>query len=115
MCPFNSIIYRPPTHHVPIENEWLFLPSVGRLYISVFILKTCIFHVKFLIVPEKSSQGTIDPPTEVQVKDEPEWDASSIEEEERSIAEMFQSEMNVKPEPVDDVDIEEEGLVIIFN
>ncbi|VVC98053.1 unnamed protein product [Leptidea sinapis] len=32
---------------------------------------------------------------EVQVKEEPEWDASSIEEEERSIAEMFQAEMKL--------------------
>ncbi|XP_012544248.1 uncharacterized protein LOC101736836 isoform X2 [Bombyx mori] len=49
--------------------------------------------------------------TEIQIKDEPEWDASSIEEEERSIAEMFQAEMNVKSEPVDDVDIEDDSLV----
>ncbi|XP_026328801.1 zinc finger and BTB domain-containing protein 17-like isoform X2 [Hyposmocoma kahamanoa] len=49
--------------------------------------------------------------TEVQIKDEPEWDASSIEEEERSIAEMFQAEMSVKSEPVDEVEIEEEGLI----
>ncbi|CAB3243692.1 unnamed protein product [Arctia plantaginis] len=49
--------------------------------------------------------------SEVQIKDEPEWDASSIEEEERSIAEMFQAEMSVKSEPIDDVDIEEESLI----
>ncbi|XP_075970223.1 uncharacterized protein LOC142972802 isoform X2 [Anticarsia gemmatalis] len=49
--------------------------------------------------------------TEVQVKDEPEWDASSIEEEERSIAEMFQAEMSVKSEPIDEVDIDEDSLV----
>lgn len=48
---------------------------------------------------------------EIQVKDEPEWDASSIEEEERSIAEMFQAEMNVKTEPLDEMDIVEESLV----
>ncbi|CAH0699726.1 unnamed protein product [Spodoptera exigua] len=49
--------------------------------------------------------------SEVQIKDEPEWDASSIEEEERSIAEMFQAEMSVKSEPTDEVDIEEESLI----
>ncbi|CAH0627273.1 unnamed protein product [Chrysodeixis includens] len=48
--------------------------------------------------------------TEIQIKDEPEWDASSIEEEERSIAEMFHAEMSVKCEPADEVDIEEESL-----
>ncbi|KAI8428680.1 hypothetical protein MSG28_007402 [Choristoneura fumiferana] len=48
---------------------------------------------------------------DVVVKDEPEWDASSIEEEERSIAEMFQHEMSVKREP-DDLDIDDDdGLV----
>ncbi|XP_060801141.1 zinc finger and BTB domain-containing protein 42 isoform X2 [Amyelois transitella] len=57
---------------------------------------------------KKSSQSTT---TEVQIKDEPDWDASSIEEEERSIAEMFQAEMNVKSEPMDDMDIEEESLM----
>lgn len=59
--------------------------------------------------PEKSSQSLTE--TEIQIKDEPEWDASSIEEEERSIAEMFQAEMSVKSEPNDEVDIEEESLV----
>lgn len=49
--------------------------------------------------------------SEVQVKDEPDWDASSIEEEERSIAEMFQAEMSVKTENLDEMDIEEESLV----
>lgn len=49
------------------------------------------------------------------MKDEPEWDASSIEEEERSIAEMFQAEMSVKSEPLDEVDIEEESLVSKLN
>ncbi|XP_050672171.1 zinc finger protein Xfin-like [Leptidea sinapis] len=49
---------------------------------------------------------------EVQVKEEPEWDASSIEEEERSIAEMFQAEMSVKSEPLDDdIDVEDDGLL----
>lgn len=57
------------------------------------------------ITAKKSSDS------DVQVKEEPEWDASSIEEEERSIAEMFQAEMNVKSEPIDDVDIEEENLI----
>ncbi|KAH9629203.1 hypothetical protein HF086_009593 [Spodoptera exigua] len=45
-----------------------------------------------------------------ETSNEPEWDASSIEEEERSIAEMFQAEMSVKSEPTDEVDIEEESL-----
>ncbi|XP_035428727.2 zinc finger and BTB domain-containing protein 17 isoform X1 [Spodoptera frugiperda] len=57
---------------------------------------------------KKSSQNL---ESEVQIKDEPEWDASSIEEEERSIAEMFQAEMSVKSEPTDEVDIEEESLI----
>ncbi|XP_041976347.1 zinc finger and BTB domain-containing protein 14 isoform X2 [Aricia agestis] len=61
---------------------------------------------------KKSTQSTDSiQNTEVQIKDEPEWDASSIEEEERSIAEMFQAEMSVKSEPVDDVEIEEESLL----
>lgn len=50
----------------------------------------------------------------MQIKDEPDWDASSIEEEERSIAEMFQAEMSVKSEPIDDMDIEEESLVSVI-
>ncbi|CAH4007971.1 unnamed protein product [Pieris brassicae] len=58
---------------------------------------------------KKSSQSNS--AVEVHVKEEPEWDASSIEEEERSIAEMFQAEMSVKSEPCDDVDVEEEGLL----
>ncbi|XP_063821288.1 ras-responsive element-binding protein 1-like isoform X2 [Ostrinia nubilalis] len=60
---------------------------------------------------KKSSQSTIETTTEVQIKDEPDWDASSIEEEERSIAEMFQAEMSVKTEPVEEMDIEEESLI----
>ncbi|KAJ0180095.1 hypothetical protein K1T71_004686 [Dendrolimus kikuchii] len=68
-------------------------------------------HDSTPVASKKTLQSTSETSTEIQVKDEPEWDASSIEEEERSIAEMFQSEMNVKAEPVDDVDIEEEGLV----
>ncbi|XP_030036730.2 zinc finger protein 629 isoform X2 [Manduca sexta] len=60
---------------------------------------------------KKSSQSVLETATEVQVKDEPEWDASSIEEEERSIAEMFQAEMSVKSEPIDEVEIEEDSLV----
>ncbi|XP_026486162.1 zinc finger and BTB domain-containing protein 17-like isoform X1 [Vanessa tameamea] len=60
---------------------------------------------------KKSSQTLSEMNTEVHVKDEPEWDASSIEEEERSIAEMFQAEMSVKSEPIDDMDIEEESLL----
>ncbi|KAM3961965.1 uncharacterized protein ACR2FA_004049 [Aphomia sociella] len=59
---------------------------------------------------KKSTQSNTET-SEVQVKDEPEWDASSIEEEERSIAEMFQAEMSVKSEPVDEMDIEEESLI----
>ncbi|CAF4755272.1 unnamed protein product [Pieris macdunnoughi] len=58
---------------------------------------------------KKSSQSNS--AVEVHVKEEPEWDASSIEEEERSIAEMFQAEMSVKSEPCDDVEVEEEGLL----
>lgn len=50
----------------------------------------------------------------MQIKDEPDWDASSIEEEERSIAEMFQAEMSVKSEPLDEMDIEEESLVSVI-
>ncbi|XP_038210404.1 zinc finger and BTB domain-containing protein 42-like isoform X1 [Zerene cesonia] len=57
---------------------------------------------------KKSNQSST---VEVQVKEEPDWDASSIEEEERSIAEMFQAEMSVKSEPCDEVDVEEEGLL----
>ncbi|XP_026729670.1 zinc finger and BTB domain-containing protein 17-like isoform X2 [Trichoplusia ni] len=57
---------------------------------------------------KKSIQSPVE--TEIQIKDEPEWDASSIEEEERSIAEMFHAEMSVKCEPADEVDIEEESL-----
>ncbi|XP_049865723.1 ras-responsive element-binding protein 1 isoform X2 [Pectinophora gossypiella] len=60
---------------------------------------------------KKSAQTNNTTSTEIQVKDEPDWDASSIEEEERSIAEMFQAEMSVKSEPIDDMDIEDEGLV----
>ncbi|KAL0892451.1 hypothetical protein ABMA27_015561 [Loxostege sticticalis] len=60
---------------------------------------------------KKSSQNNVDTTTEIQIKDEPEWDASSIEEEERSIAEMFQAEMSVKTEPLDEMDIEEESLI----
>ncbi|XP_046960522.1 zinc finger and BTB domain-containing protein 17-like isoform X1 [Vanessa cardui] len=60
---------------------------------------------------KKSNQSLSEMNTEVHVKDEPEWDASSIEEEERSIAEMFQAEMSVKSEPIDDMDIEEESLL----
>lgn len=60
---------------------------------------------------EKSPQSTVDVSTEVHVKDEPDWDASSIEEEETSIAEMFHAEMTVKSEPADEMDIEEESLV----
>ncbi|XP_045534258.1 zinc finger and BTB domain-containing protein 17 isoform X1 [Papilio machaon] len=59
---------------------------------------------------KKSSHST-EVTTEVQIKEEPEWDASSIEEEETSIAEMFHAEMTVKSEPIDDMDIEEEGLM----
>ncbi|XP_013134474.1 PREDICTED: zinc finger and BTB domain-containing protein 17-like isoform X2 [Papilio polytes] len=59
---------------------------------------------------KKSSHST-SVPTEVQVKEEPEWDASSIEEEETSIAEMFHAEMTVKSEPIEEMDIEEEGLM----
>ncbi|KAI5645172.1 BTB/POZ domain-containing protein [Phthorimaea operculella] len=59
----------------------------------------------------KKSNQTNNTMTEITVKDEPEWDASSIEEEERSIAEMFQAEMSVKTEPVDEMDIEEESLI----
>ncbi|XP_013177718.1 PREDICTED: zinc finger and SCAN domain-containing protein 32 isoform X2 [Papilio xuthus] len=59
---------------------------------------------------KKSSHST-EVSTEVQIKEEPEWDASSIEEEETSIAEMFHAEMTVKSEPIDDMDIEEEGLM----
>lgn len=59
----------------------------------------------------KKSTNTVEAGAELQIKDEPEWDASSIEEEERSIAEMFQSEMNVKAEPIDEIDIEEESLI----
>ncbi|KOB75581.1 Protein tramtrack, alpha isoform [Operophtera brumata] len=58
-----------------------------------------------------NSKDTKDTTTEIQIKDEPDWDNSSIEEEERSIAEMLQAEMNVKAEPVDEVDIEEESLM----
>ncbi|XP_022125767.2 zinc finger and BTB domain-containing protein 17 isoform X6 [Pieris rapae] len=61
------------------------------------------------VTSKKSSQSNS--AVEVHVKEEPEWDASSIEEEERSIAEMFQAEMSVKSEPCDDVDVEEEGLL----
>ncbi|XP_063532737.1 zinc finger protein Xfin [Cydia strobilella] len=57
---------------------------------------------------KKSTASNNDP--DVSIKEEPEWDASSIEEEERSIAEMFQQEMSVKQEP-EDLDIDEEGLV----
>ncbi|CAG5058602.1 unnamed protein product [Parnassius apollo] len=60
---------------------------------------------------KKSSQSAADVTTEVQVKDEPDWDASSIEEEETSIAEMFHAEMTVKSEPADEMDIEEESLM----
>lgn len=60
---------------------------------------------------KKSTQSNIDTSSEIQIKDEPDWDASSIEEEERSIAEMFQAEMSVKSEPVDEMDIEEESLI----
>ncbi|XP_023937105.2 zinc finger protein 236 isoform X2 [Bicyclus anynana] len=63
------------------------------------------------VTSKKSSASTSEVATEIHVKDEPDWDASSIEEEERSIAEMFQSEMNVKSEPIDDMDIEEESLL----
>ncbi|KAL4704079.1 hypothetical protein ACJJTC_004425, partial [Scirpophaga incertulas] len=48
--------------------------------------------------------------TEIQIKDEPEWESSSIEDEEKSIAEMFQTD-NVKTEPPEEVEIEEENLV----
>ncbi|CAH2075040.1 unnamed protein product, partial [Iphiclides podalirius] len=60
---------------------------------------------------KKSSQSTTEISTEVHVKDEPDWDASSIEEEETSIAEMFHAEMTVKSEPADEIDIEEETLM----
>ncbi|CAH0727967.1 unnamed protein product, partial [Brenthis ino] len=60
---------------------------------------------------KKSSHSTTEINTEMHIKDEPEWDASSIEEEERSIAEMFQAEMSVKSEPVDEMEIEEESLL----
>ena len=66
-------------------------------------------YISLLFPIEKSTQSLTE--TEIQIKDEPEWDASSIEEEERSIAEMFQAEMNVKNEPTDEVDIEEDSLV----
>ncbi|XP_048484855.1 zinc finger and BTB domain-containing protein 42 isoform X1 [Plutella xylostella] len=59
----------------------------------------------------KSTIINVDATTEVTVKEEPDWDASSIEEEERSIAEMFQAEINMKSEPADEVDIEEESLM----
>ncbi|GBP46912.1 Protein bric-a-brac 2 [Eumeta japonica] len=56
---------------------------------------------------KKSTEKTL---VDVTIKEEPEWDASSIEEEERSIAEMFQSEI-IKAEPADEMDIEDEGLI----
>ncbi|XP_022125777.2 zinc finger and BTB domain-containing protein 14 isoform X2 [Pieris rapae] len=55
---------------------------------------------------KKSSQRN--PVVEVHVKGEPEWDASSMEEEESSIAEMCLAEMSIKSEPSDGVDVEEE-------
>ncbi|XP_039748883.1 zinc finger protein 275 isoform X2 [Pararge aegeria] len=61
---------------------------------------------------KKSLRRSSDATTEVNVKTEPEWDASSIEEEERSIAEMFQAEMSVKSEPIDDtMEIDEDSLL----
>lgn len=72
------------------------------------VMKRLDTKTKFLS-SEKSIQSPVE--TEIQIKDEPEWDASSIEEEERSIAEMFHAEMSVKCEPTDEVDIEEESLV----
>ncbi|CAH2991973.1 unnamed protein product [Chilo suppressalis] len=63
------------------------------------------------VTSKKSSQSTAEVINDIQIKDEPEWDASSIEEEERSIAEMFQAEMSVKTEPLDEMDIEEESLI----
>ncbi|XP_068630489.1 zinc finger and BTB domain-containing protein 42-like isoform X2 [Battus philenor] len=60
---------------------------------------------------KKSPHSAADVTTEVQVKDEPDWDASSIEEEETSIAEMFHAEMTVKSEPGEDMDIEEDNLM----
>ncbi|CAG9560201.1 unnamed protein product [Danaus chrysippus] len=68
-------------------------------------------HDNASVSSKKSTQSVPDTSTEIQIKDEPEWDASSIEEEERSIAEMFQAEMSVKSEPIDDMDIEEESLL----
>ncbi|XP_069354864.1 zinc finger and BTB domain-containing protein 17-like isoform X1 [Maniola hyperantus] len=68
-------------------------------------------HDNASVSSKKSSISTSEISTEVHVKDEPDWDASSIEEEERSIAEMFQAEMSVKSEPMDDMEIEEESLL----
>ncbi|XP_072940848.1 uncharacterized protein [Epargyreus clarus] len=63
---------------------------------------------------EKSSQSSKEPDAtmEVHIKDEPaEWDTKSIEDADQSIAEMFHSEMSVKPEPSDDADSEDESLI----
>ncbi|XP_072940849.1 uncharacterized protein [Epargyreus clarus] len=63
---------------------------------------------------KKSSQSSKEPDAtmEVHIKDEPaEWDTKSIEDADQSIAEMFHSEMSVKPEPSDDADSEDESLI----
>lgn len=64
----------------------------------------------FLYLSEKSND-TIKPMTTVTIKEEPEWDASSVDDEEQSIADMFHAEMTVKTEPGEDLDIEENNLV----
>lgn len=70
-------------------------------------------QIQYLLMFIEKSTVSNNESGEVVVKDEPEWDASSIEEEERSIAEMFQHEMSVKREP-DDLDIDDDGLVRVL-